>query len=145
MNKVFLDANVIFSAANSDTGGSAYIFQLAKKIKLTLYSSRLAIKEAERNLRKKADTQKLLNFYDLLNQIPVKLIDVDRTKAKGKFSDLVGEKDSPIIASAIASKANFFLTLDKKHFLNEKVLKANLPIKIVNPSSFLSIQLGRLV
>ena len=137
MNTVFLDANMIFSAAYSDTGGYAYIFQLAKKSRLTLYSSRLAIKEAERNLRKKADTQKVLNFYDLLNEIPIKLIDVNRTKAKEKFSDLVGKKDSPILASAIASKAKFFLTLDKKHFLNEKVLKENLPIKIVNPSQFI--------
>lgn len=137
MNKVFLDANVIFSAAYSTTGGSAYIFQLAKKDRLTLCSSRLAIKETERNLRTKADTQRVLNFYDLLNEIPIKLIDVNSAKAKEKFSDLVGEKDSLILASAIASKADFFLTLDKKHFLNEKALKANLPIKIVNPSQFI--------
>ena len=137
MNKVFLDANVIFSAVYSDIGGSSYIFQLAKKSRLTLYSSRLAIKEAERNLRTKADIQKILNFYDLLDRVTVNLIDLNSTKAKGKFSDLVGEKDSPILASAIASKADFFLTLDKKHFLNEKVLNINLPIKIVNPSQFI--------
>lgn len=137
MEKLFLDANVIFSAAYSDTGGSSYIFQLAKKGRLILYSSRLAIKEAERNLRKKADIERVLNLYGLLNEISIKLIDINRTKAKEKFSDLVGEKDSPILASAIASKADFFLTLDKKHFLNEKVLKANLPIKIVNPSQFI--------
>lgn len=137
MNKVFLDANVIFSATYSATGGSAYIFQLAKKGKLTLYSSRLAIKEAERNLREKANIEKVLNFYDLLDKVYIKLIDVNRTKAKEKFSDLVGEKDSPILVSAIASKADFFLTLDKKHFLNEKVLSAKLPIKIVTPSQFI--------
>lgn len=137
MKKVFLDANVIFSAAYSDTGGSAYIFQLAKKGKLGLYSSRLAVKETERNLREKADAQRVLNFYDLLNEVYIKLIDVNRAKAKEKFSDLVGEKDSSILASAIASEADFFLTLDKKHFLKEKVLNANLSIKIVNPSQFI--------
>lgn len=69
MNTVFLDANVIFSAAYSDIGGSAYVFQLAKKSRLTLYSSRLAIKEAERNLRKKADAQKVLKA-----NLPIKIV-----------------------------------------------------------------------
>ncbi len=69
MNKVFLDANVIFSTAYSATGGSAYIFQLTKKGRLTLYSSRLAIKETERNLRKKADAQKVLKA-----NLPIKIV-----------------------------------------------------------------------
>ena len=137
MNKVFLDANVIFSAVYSETGGSAYILQLAKKGRIKLYSSRLAIKEAERNLREKADIKVVLRFYDLLDEVYIELVDVDRAKAKERFSDLVGEKDSPILASAITSKADFFLTLDKKHLLNQKVLNANLAVKIINPSQFI--------
>lgn len=62
MNRVFLDTNVIFSAAYSAIGGSAYIFQLAKKGKLGLCSSRLAIKETERNLREKANVERVLKF-----------------------------------------------------------------------------------
>ena len=137
MNKVFLDANVIFSAVYSETGGSAYILQLAKKDRIKLYSSRLAIKEAERNLREKADIKAVLKFYDLLDEVYMELIDTDRAKAKERFSDFVGEKDSPILDSAIASKADFFITLDKKHFLNRKVLSAKLPVKIVTPSQFI--------
>ena len=137
MNKVFLDANVIFSAVYSETGGSAYILELAKKDRIKLYSSRLAIKEAERNLREKAKAEAVLKFYDLLSEIHIELVDVSRAKAKESFSDLVGEKDSPILASAIASKANFLITLDKKHFLNQKVLNANLTVKIINPSQFI--------
>ena len=137
MNKVFLDANVIFSAVYSETGGSAYILQLAKKDRIKLYSSRLAIKEAERNLREKADIKVVLRFYDLLDEVYIQLIDTDHAKGKERFSDFVGEKDAPILASAIASKADFLLTLDKKHFLNQKVLNAKLPVKIVTPARFI--------
>jgi len=81
MIRVFLDANVIFSASYSNKGASFYIFQLAKKGKLRLYSSRLA--------------------------------------------------------SAISTKAEFLLTLDKKHFFNEKVLNARLTVKIATPAQFI--------
>lgn len=136
MFRVFLDANVLFSAANSPTGGSAYIFELAKKRKLKLFSSSLAFKEAEKNLREKTSEETLLRFYDLLEEAAIEFVTIKRLQAKKKFGKLVGEKDAPILAAAISAKADFLITLDKKHFLNQKVLKAKLPIKIVTPGQF---------
>ncbi|OGY26016.1 MAG: putative toxin-antitoxin system toxin component, PIN family [Candidatus Woykebacteria bacterium RBG_16_44_10] len=137
MIKVFLDANVLFSAANSPTGGSAYVVELARAGKLRLFSSRLAVKEAERNLREKSTEAALLRFYDLLDEVTIELFDTNRARAKKSWEYLVGAKDAPILAAAIVSKAQFLITLDKKHFLNPQVLGIDLPIKILRPGGFI--------
>lgn len=137
MIKVFIDANVLFSAARSRAGGSAYIFKLAEKGRLKLFSARLALKEAERNLVEKKDEETLLMLYDLLERISVQLVDADKAIAKKKYAGVFGAKDAPIFASAVASKAEFLITLDKKHFLHPKIAKENLPIKIVSPGQFI--------
>lgn len=133
MHKVFLDANVLFAASYSPKGGSAEIINRARENKLILYSSRLAVKEAERNLRRKAGESELDRFYRLIEEAQIILTDSSKKKAKDQFKDIVVEKDAPILASAIKSKAKFLVTLDRKHLLTPKVQKAKLPIKIITP------------
>jgi len=135
--KVFLDANVIFSAAYSLSGGSAQIIELGKKGKLSVTSSRLAVKEAERNLREKGNEQQLDYFYRIFEDVDIDLVKVDRKAAKMEFGNLVGEKDAPILSAAIRSGAKFLVTLDKKHFLNKKVARANLPLNTVTPGKLI--------
>lgn len=137
MTKVFIDANVFFAASCSLTGGSALIIELGKRGKIKLVSSRLAVKEAERNLREKSSERELDRFYRTFDEIKIDLVDVPKIIAKEKFADIVGEKDAPILASAIFAKAKFLITLDSKHFLNEKVRSAKLPIGIVTPGEFI--------
>ncbi len=48
------------------------------------------------------------------------------------------EADARVIADAIAASPDFFVTLDKKHFLNNKVLRDNLLFPIGTPGDFLS-------
>lgn len=115
MHKVFLDANVLFVASYSSIGGSAELVNQALENKLILYSSRLAVKEAERNLRRKAGESQLDRFYRLVEEAHIILTDANKQRAKNQFKDLVGEKDAPILASAIKSKTKFLITLDRKH------------------------------
>lgn len=137
MHKVFLDANVLFAASYSPTGGSAEVINRAKENKLILYSSRLAVKEAERNLRRKASEMELDRFYRIFEEAKVTLVDAAKKAAKDQFADLIGEKDAPILASAIKAKAKFLITLDRKHLLTPKVQKAKLPIKIITPGQLI--------
>lgn len=48
------------------------------------------------------------------------------------------EKDIPVLASAIAGKADFLITGDKKDFSGSR-LKGNYPFKITGPSEFLEV------
>lgn len=137
MYKVFLDANVLFAASYSQVGGSAEIIKRAKENKLILYSSRLAVKEAERNLRRKAGESQLDRFYGLVEEAKLILTESNKKRAKNQFKNLVGEKDAPILASAVKSKAKFLITLDRRHLLTLKVQKAELSIKIITPGQFI--------
>lgn len=138
MIKVFLDANILFAAAYSPMGGSALILELGEKRVINLYSSRLAVKEAEKNLRIKASEAQIDRFYQLLNEAKIVFVEVDRNKAKAKYKRLVEEKDAPILAAAIRSKSKFLITLDRKHLLTPKVQKTKLSLMIVTPGQFIS-------
>jgi len=48
--RLFLDANVIFSAADNPTGNAHGIFRLAEKRRCELSTSRYALEEAQRNV-----------------------------------------------------------------------------------------------
>src|SRR3990167_9337267 len=115
MVKVFLDANILFSAAYREHAGLAKLWEL-KRVKLV--SSDYAIMEAERNLRDPNQLQQLKVFTHSLEIITTyndSLIPTDIT---------LSAKDRPILAAAIAAKANFLLTGDRDfaHLLGKKIM-----------------------
>jgi predicted nucleic acid-binding protein len=138
--KLFLDANVFFAAVSSLKGGSNFILEIAKKGKLEIITVNQALLEAERNILKKLGVECLNRHYQNLLEIRPKIqfIGFITLEEIAKFKKLLPEKDIPILFGAIVSGANFLITLDRKHFLeNEKLKKLKLPFKIVNPGDFL--------
>lgn len=133
--KLFLDANVIYSAAKSELGASFAIFQLKDKLKFNLITSRLALVEAERNITEKEDSSVVERFYILIKAIGV--ISVDSKKAKHFYKGMIEEKDAPILYGAKLCKADFLITLDKKHFFTNKLKKEKFPFKIMTPGEFI--------
>ena len=51
--RLFLDANVLFTAAHNPTGKAALVVELGGRGHWALYSIRLAVEEARRNLERK--------------------------------------------------------------------------------------------
>jgi len=133
--KLFLDANIIYSASRSEKGASFAIFQLKNKFNLELISSKLAMIEAERNIVEKETLLILNQFYDFLKEISI--ISVESDKAKVFYKNIIEEKDAPILYGAKLSQANFLITLDKKHFFTEKIKNKKFPFKILTPGDFL--------
>jgi len=133
--KLFLDANVIYAAAKSGAGASAAVFQLKRKLKLQLVSSRLALVEAERNISSKEDFIILERLYQLIKEITI--ITVDSDKAKYYYEKIIEEKDAPILFGAKKCRANFLVTLDKKHFFTKKLKNKKLGFKIITPGEFI--------
>lgn len=135
--KLFLDANIIYSAAKSVSGASYALFQLKERLKVNLISSKLAVVEAERNIVEKEGSRVLERFYELIKNIEV--IAVDNHKAKRFYKDIIEDKDAPILYGAKQSRAKFLITLDKKHFFTKKLLKEKLPFKITTPRDFFQL------
>jgi len=64
--KLFLDANIIFTAAYTPQGASGFLFSIAEAGAITLCTSLYALDEAKRNLALKA-VKKLLTMGALPN------------------------------------------------------------------------------
>lgn len=129
MKTVFVDSSVLFSAVNSPTGGSSKLFVL-KGIKLI--TSNLVLTETERNVREKLHEYHLERFFMLVNKVEI-LKQVPNDQLIEKAKEAIVEKDAVILAEAKQAKTNILVTLDKKHFLNDKAEKFLKPQKILTP------------
>ena len=135
MDKLFLDANVIFSAVCSSSGASNFLFQLAKKKKIILLSSFYALNEAKINIGRKLKVEKLILFYELISEFTK--IDNFNHDFDKKYEKFIVGKDIPILVGAGKMGADFLLTLDKKDFMNAKIAKLKLPFTIMSPGEYL--------
>jgi len=131
--RIFLDANIYFSAARSLQGGSAIVLEFAKKGRVELFATSAVLKEAERNLRLKEKVLVLIRHYGNLKLAKPKIVKISGRRAKEKLKLIINEKDALILAGAEKAKADYLVTLDKKHFFAEKVGLAKLPFEIITP------------
>jgi len=106
MNRLFLDANVLFSAAYRTRSGLLLLWKLQNVI---LCSSRYALEEARINLTGEDQLTRItklaetIHFYDA----------AQRKLPRGIF---LPEKDVPILLSAMEARATHLLTGDVRHF-----------------------------
>ena len=111
MDVVFLDANVLFSAAYSTDAGVCRLWQLTE-IRLT--ASSYAAEEARRNLEasRRADLEELLGAVELVADVAP-----DARAMSIEIAELdLPDKYVPILPAAIRSGATHLLTGDFKHF-----------------------------
>jgi predicted nucleic acid-binding protein len=109
VERVFLDANVLYSAAYLERSGLARLWNLPDA---ALLSSAYAIEEARRNLA--IDRPHALpRFKQLTAAISV----IDAPRDLKPPEDLrLDPKDQPILLAAIHGKADYLLTGDIRHF-----------------------------
>jgi len=107
---VFLDANVLFTAAHNPEGLSRLLFDPGRHKVVTLSSSHLAVEEARANLRLKVpDRAPALD--PLVSQLEI----VDAPSLAAPVLQLPDD-DQLIFGAALAARATRLLTGDKKHF-----------------------------
>lgn len=126
-HRVFLDANVLFSAAWNEDSGLARLWKLPLA---TLVTSRHACAEAERNLDTDEQRQRLQRLVSALA-----FVDAPPDASLPSNVELVA-KDVPILLAAIESGATHLLTGDRRHFghLYGKTLSG---VKILMPAAYL--------
>lgn len=108
--RLFLDANVLFTAAHNPQGKAAFVIEMAGESGWELVTSELAVEEARRNLERK--------FPDCVPMLDSILRVIKRHLAAPSCDCPVSlpEKDRPILSAAMLSGATHLLTGDRKHF-----------------------------
>lgn len=106
MDRVFLDANVLFSAAYKT---HSRLLELWRLRDVSLWSSRYALEEARVNLASEDQQRRLMKLSESLTFCEAS----DRKLPSGIR---LPEKDLPILQAAIEARANNLLTGDVRHF-----------------------------
>ena len=108
--KLFLDANVLFTAAHNSAGKAAFVIELAGEGHWEVVTSSFAIEEARRNLEIKFP-ETLDAFESLTDAVSV---------VPAVFNETcpieLPEKDVPIFLSALGAGCTHLLTGDLKDF-----------------------------
>ncbi len=112
--KLFLDANVLFTAIYSAAGISRALFDLAEAGFCTLCTSAFALEEARRNLKLKAP-DKAPDIELLGNQIAI-VPEPAPDKVKWAQNLPLPLKDAPVMAAALTCGADILVTGDRLHF-----------------------------
>ena len=108
MDRVFLDANVLFSAAYRHDAGLRQLFKLRR---VTLITSAYAVEEARRNLstsQQRKDLEQLCSSIEIAPVPAAELLQVPGID--------LPESDRPILAAAISARATHLVTGDVKDF-----------------------------
>lgn len=133
--KVFLDSSVWFAAVCSPTGGSSFILSLASG-RIEIITTKTVLAEVERNVRQKLEFYHLERFFNLLKKIQV-LNQLPDKKLIRQAKKVIVAKDAVILAEAKKAQVDFLITLDKKHFLKDKVRKFVKGAEICTPGEFI--------
>lgn len=108
MDRVFLDANILFSAAYRRDARLRRLWELSD---VKLLTSAYAVEEARRNLdtlQQRADLAEILRFVQVIAVTPSDLPIMPAIE--------ISDKDRPILLTAIAAQATHLLTGDVRHF-----------------------------
>jgi predicted nucleic acid-binding protein len=109
--RVFLDANVLFSAAYLDRSRTRAIFRFAEAGRCELVSSAYAVDEARRNLARK-QPERQPELERLVARIA---ICAEPTAELVKWAATAGapERDAPILAAAAQAGADWLVSGDR--------------------------------
>lgn len=132
MDRLFLDANVLFSAAYRPNAGLLQFWKLKNVI---LCSSHFALGEARINLTEDAQRRRLVK-----SARSMQLFGASPRQLPGDVS--LPEKDRPILLAAIDAQATRLITGDLRHF-GAYFGKTIEGILILPPSRYLKLYQSR--
>ena len=108
MDRLFLDANVLFSSAYREDAGVQRLWALGN---VTLVTSEYAVNEARRNL---ATTEQINRLDRLLGSTEVGPSRTLDPALRGQIE--LRDKDWPILGGAVAAEATHLITGDLRDF-----------------------------
>ena len=139
-DRLFLDANVLFSAAYREEGGLQRLWTLPD---VRLLTSTYALEEARRNLSEPHQQDRL---RELVRTVRVTGEAAMTTHGLQERFDLpaeatLPEKDWPILLAAVASGATHLITGDLRHFGALYGTRVQ-GVLVVRPATYLQARIG---
>ncbi len=147
MEKIFIDASVLFSAILSTTGASRELLRYALQGKIVLVANALVLQEVEKNISLK-NVEVLGKFKALREILAIELVEPTKEEVLAALPYTV-IKDAPHLAAAKKAKVACLVSLDRKHMIDvREAIQKNLGLRILLSNELLdelidkSIELG---
>lgn len=136
VDRVFLNANVLFSAAYSEASRLRELWRLAETALLT---SAFALEEARRNL--------LVYCPDGMSHLAVLVAELEIAAETSEAAQLpagldLPDKDRPILASAVGAACTHLLTGDSRHLRSLYGRRVG-GVLVLTPAQYLRRRTGR--
>lgn len=129
MDRLFFDANVLFSAAYREDAGVRRLWEIPR---VTLVTSEYAVAEARRNL---ATTEQRARLDAILAPM---LVEPARSLDAALRRDIeLREKDWPILGGAVAAGATHLITGDMRDF-GPFMGQIVLGVRVMTPARYLN-------
>jgi uncharacterized protein len=114
--RIFLDANILFSAAKSD-GAIRQLLRNLMLAKHTLVADSYVQAEAQRNIAAKANAQAVHDLDALLSTVEVSAVQFAQSPSALQAAALwLPEKDRPVLLAAMVLACDVLVTGDSTHF-----------------------------
>ena len=133
--KVFIDTSVLIAGVASVTGASATVLDLCEAESIQMVISRQVLVEADRNFIAKLSNL-VTRFRQFIRNLAPLMVEDPPAAAVERATSLIDRKDTAILAAAIEAKVDYLITLDKKHFLKQRIQR-NIPIEVCTPADFI--------
>lgn len=141
--RVFTDTSALFAAVVSEAGGARMILKLGEAGAVSLWVGPLVLSEADNALTRKSPGSKA-RFALLLHRANVQVGPPATPDALSQASEVVDYlPDAQVLAEALTSGADYFVSLDKRHLLGNP-RAGHLPFPIGTPGDFLAWYRARL-
>lgn len=140
---VYLDTSALFAAVWSPEGGGRLILTLGELGAVQILISPQVLAEMEGALRRKAP-RSLASLAILLDRARVETTEHADPAVIAELQALIGHHgDAAVMAAALTASPEYFVTLDRAHFLDNETLLERLPFPIGTPGDFIAWYRGR--
>ena len=131
---VFFDASSLFLAANTPTGGSAFLIEICSRSYLQAVVSPDVLLEAERNIVEKGRPDAFRHYRDLVALTPFLVTSAPPEHVVRQY-EVVFVEDAHVIAAALGSRSAYLITVDRP--FERRVRASALSIVALSPREFL--------
>lgn len=137
-NRVFLDTSALFAGIWSATGGGRMLLKLGEVKAVQLFVSPHVLTEIENVLRRKAPVF-LGALTLLLDRSRVHIVAEPSPDLLEQSKALVHyPPDAQVLAAAWSANVEYFVTLDRQHFLNNEHMRRTVPFLVGTPGDCLT-------
>jgi len=135
---LFLDSSALFAGVVSAEGASRALLLLAEGGLIVVTVSEQVVAEAERAVARKVP-QALLTFREALRGAGLRIVRDPLPQDVEAYQDIIAHPaDVPIVVAAMQARVDYLVTLNRKHFIDDRRVAARCGLRVGVPGDALA-------